>query len=430
MDTSQVTKGLQKLYQEERARIVFWQDPDREFEDSLSDLSIDDIQLLRLDETPALEAKVRLEQEDKEGRYLLYSPFEQPAQEKDWLLDIRLCSGSFRADRASILLSELGLNQQAMRQHLADRAKFFASQERLKRLKKMVSPGDNELDLDRKILAVLARADQAEFFNILISIFHAIPGGDPDALPDCWEDIQKYGVEEAFWQLVDNCFGYREDQPSLKNLLIRLLLSDFAQAAQQSLPGSLQHLLLSRPGIANAVVCLGLWRDSSMRNKSYDALSARIADTVKMDQHLGSFAIEALGEVKTFLQVEKYIASRLRDRVVDTCKVINPEEIREIASRRQDGYWATDAMPSSRNAPRKALHAVYDALLAATNLFDLLNQYPGGFTSTTAKEMVTDYTGKLFHFDQHYRQFCEAADYAEAHDWDILKELRQRIEDA
>ena len=430
MDTSQVTKGLQKLYQEEGARIVFWHDPQREFEETLPDLALEDVQLLRLDEIPALEAKVRLEQEDTAGRYLLYAPFEQPAQEQDWLLDIRLYSGSFRADRASILLGELGLNQQAMRQHLAERAKFFASQERLKKLKKLASPGDSELDIDRKILAVLAKADQPEFFNILISIFHGIPKGNPDALPDCWEDIQKYGVEEAFWQLVDGSFGYREDQPSLKNLLIRLLLSDFAQAVPQALPGTLQHLLLSRPGMANAVVCLGQWRDSSTRNTSYDALSARIADTVKLDQHLGSFAIEALGEVKTFLLVEKFIASRLRDRVIDTCQAINPDEIREIAARRQDGYWATDALPTSANAPRKALHAVYDALLAATDLFDLLNQYPGGFASTSAEKMVADYTGKLFRFDQHYRRFCEAADYAESHDWDILKTLRQHIEDA
>ena len=430
MDTSQVTKGLQKLYREEGARIVFWHDPEREFEETLSELALDDVELLHLDETPALAVKVRLEHEDADGRYLLYAPFEQPAQDDDWLLDIRCYSASFRADRASILLNELGLNQQAMRPHLAARARFFASQERLKRLKKLVSPDDGELDLDRKILAVLARADQPEFFNILISIFHAIPGGNPDVLPACWENMQKFDVEDAFWQLVDNSFGYREEQPALKNLLIRLLLSDFAQACRQSLPDELQHLVLSHQGIANAVVCLSQWRDSSTRSRSYDALSARIADAIKLGQHLDTFSMEALGEAKTFLQVEKYIASRLRDRIAETCETINPEEIHRIASRRQDGYWASNALPSSFDAPRKALHAVYDALLAATNLFALLNEYSDGFSSSSAKELVADYAGQLFRFDQLYRQFCEQADYAESQDWDILKTLRQQIEDA
>jgi uncharacterized protein (TIGR02687 family) len=81
-------------------------------------------------------------------------------------------------------------------------------------------------------------------------------------------------------------------------------------------------------------------------------------------------------------------------------------------------------------APRKALHAVYDALSVATDLFALLNRYPDGFPTASAKEIVVEYTDRLFRFDQLYRWFCEAADSAESRDWDILKTLRQRIEEA
>ena len=51
--------------------------------------------------------KVRIEQDDPTGRYLLYSPAEEPDYEDDWLLDMRLYGRSFRADRASIILQEL-----------------------------------------------------------------------------------------------------------------------------------------------------------------------------------------------------------------------------------------------------------------------------------------------------------------------------------
>jgi uncharacterized protein (TIGR02687 family) len=40
------------------------------------------------------------------------------------------------------------------------------------------------------------------------------------------------------------------------------------------------------------------------------------------------------------------------------------------------------------------------------------------------------YAGSLYRFDQLYRHFCEAADYAESRDWDVLKSLRKRIEQA
>ena len=50
-----------------------------------------------------------MERDEPTGKFLLYSPTEEPDFEDDWLLDIRLYSRRFRADRASILLQDLGL---------------------------------------------------------------------------------------------------------------------------------------------------------------------------------------------------------------------------------------------------------------------------------------------------------------------------------
>jgi len=140
MELQRIEQGLERLFQTEEHRIVFWQDPDREFDELVGDLDLDGVSLLRLDEHPALAVKVRLERDDPTGRYLLYAPFEPSAPDQDWLLDMRLYSASFSADRASMLLSDLGLTQQSLRRHLAERAKYFASRDRLERLKKLVSP--------------------------------------------------------------------------------------------------------------------------------------------------------------------------------------------------------------------------------------------------------------------------------------------------
>ncbi|MEZ6117133.1 MAG: hypothetical protein R3C28_11245 [Pirellulaceae bacterium] len=64
----------------------------------------------------------------------LYSPTEEPDYDDDWLLDIRLFSRSFRGDRASIILDELGLKSQHLQDHLNARRKFFDNKERLARL--------------------------------------------------------------------------------------------------------------------------------------------------------------------------------------------------------------------------------------------------------------------------------------------------------
>ena len=75
MDTKQVTEALKKLFDEER--IVFWNDPDKDFFEMITGKMfspVDGVTVIRLDQTPALQAKIRIEREDPESKFLLYSP--------------------------------------------------------------------------------------------------------------------------------------------------------------------------------------------------------------------------------------------------------------------------------------------------------------------------------------------------------------------
>ena len=141
MNEDKISEAISRLFADGN-RIVFWNDPDREFEESLTTLVLDGVTLLRADRMPGLEAKIRIEREQPDSRFLVYSTAEVPPASEDWLLDIRLYSETFRADRASIIHGELGLNEQLLRTHLAARAKFLGSKDRLARLKKFVQPTD------------------------------------------------------------------------------------------------------------------------------------------------------------------------------------------------------------------------------------------------------------------------------------------------
>ena len=72
MDVAQITDALDQVFNDDYVRIVFWNDPDGEFVESLPDIALEGVEVLNLDEIGALEAKVRIEQEDPAGRYLLY----------------------------------------------------------------------------------------------------------------------------------------------------------------------------------------------------------------------------------------------------------------------------------------------------------------------------------------------------------------------
>ena len=466
MEISQVNTALNRLFHEQGRRIVFWNDPQREFEDTLTALAVPDIRVVRLDQEGALAVKIRVEREDPTGRYLIYAPTPEPDYDDDWLLDIRLYSHTFRADRASIILDELGLANQALRAHIEERKKFFDNKERFKKIQALVSPQDTEIDLDRKMLAVLVRADQADIFSIALALFHALAGfpvggvsygpsrakvgvlrdgggpGEPQgelllqdkAEPDlgtpppAWEFVTKLGLADAFWLLVKTAFGYAEDTPSLRNLLIRLLLTDYAHHLKGELPSSMAHLALPPSARQNVVACLSHWRDSASRGSSYDRLSEMVGDILKLDSHMDSLDIENLIDVMTFQTVEKAIARSLRDRVRSTADSINADDIRAIAQRRQDGHWASLNVTGLPGVPRQALHAVYDALVAAADFFALRNQYRGRFDFADAKAMYRAYETELYRFDQLYRHFCETADLAEAEGWGVLKPLRQELE--
>ena len=146
-------------------------------------------------------------------------------------------------------------------------------------------------------------------------------------------------------------FGYEEENPTLKNFLLRLLLTDYAHHLKGDVPQSLRGLLLPRTGWSNAVVCLAQWRDSSSKGSSYDRLSAEAAAILKIEDHLPNLEIDQLLDVMTFLAVEKRIASSLRERVQTTADTINADDVRAIATRRQAGHWASPTVAGSDGRP-------------------------------------------------------------------------------
>lgn len=429
MNVEKITEALDRVFNEESARIVFWNDPDGEFVESLPSIAIEGVSVLKLDEIGALEAKVRIEQDDPDGRYLLYSPAEEPAYEHDWLLDMRLYGRSFRADRASIILQELGLAHQHLRQHISKRRKFFDNKDRTAKLKGLVLPEDTELDLDRKMLAVVAKADQSELSNIVRTLFHSMAdGGEPDleAVPPAWDQIEKFELDEPFWHMVKAVFGYTETTPTLQNLLIRLLVSDYGHHLRQELPGSLQHFQLPRSGTANAVVCMAQWRDSSSKGSSYDALSSEVAAALHLQDHAHTCEVEDLLDVPTFLDVEKRIVKALLETVHASRDTVDPKSLGEIIVDRQAGHWVSSS--SVPEPQRKARYAVYEGIRIAAQFLHLRNEHDSGFDFPDLKAMYTGYETHLYRFDQMYRLFSENADVAAAKGWDMLKPLRDDIE--
>ncbi len=434
MNTDRITESLSKLFHTEGHRIVFWNDPDQEFLEMFPQLDLEGVTMLNLQGESLLELKVRLETRDTSGKYLLYSPTPEPDPEKDWLLDIRLYSRSFHADRASILINELGLTSQSMRAHLNERKTFFKSQDRLHRLKKLVSPEDTERDLDQKMLAVLTRADQASAFDILMKLFGEMcpemySGGTCDfkAPTKAWGDIEKFGLAPFFWEQVAKTFGYDVESPSLSDLLIRLLVNDFANTLKGDVPGSLAHFLLKEKSLAtNASVFVAQWRSHLSHYRQYGLISREVARELRLEEQLGGYDEESLLDVMTFEVVERQVVRSLRTKITRG-RLEKPEDLKPAILRRRDGHWATIQLEEYVEGGN-IYTITYDALDATLELLSLRKLHDAGFSFASADAMYRAYISDLYRFDQLYRLFHEDADRVELAGWDVLKEVQKVVE--
>jgi uncharacterized protein (TIGR02687 family) len=427
MKTPQIADSLTRLFHSEKQRLIFWYDADSEFKETLSTLDLEGVTLLRLDETGSMATKIRLELDDPDGKYLIYSPAAEPEQEDDWLLDIKLYSHTFHADRASVILNELGLSQQSLRNFISQRQAFF-NKDRQNRLKKWVQAEDADKDLDLKMLAVVVRAEQPHPFNVLMQLYKGFCEDGSCSLnstPKQWAEIQKLELEEAFWDLMERTFGYRQEKPNLADLLLRLMVTDLSLSLRGELPKSYQHFLLDNPKLApTAAVCLSNWRSTINHCDTYDVLSWAISQELNSSENLESFEAHQLAEVPTFEAVEMHLCRALRDGLVDG--TLNLEELTDIFSMRRDGHWVR-----SSSAYRKIDYSkAYDALEAVAELMNLRRRYEDGLSFRTAKEMAEAYRSELYRFDQLYRLFIEAADSVELSGGDLLKQVRELVEQA
>lgn len=428
MSQQRITDALANLFTS--TPLVFWNDPDAEFVTAVEGLTPGGVALVNLDTTPSLQAKLTVERSGRGDKFLFYRAKPEPDLANDWLLDVRLRSKVFRADSASILLEDLGLASQQLREHLKLRGKFLKAKDRVERLKRWVAPTDSADDLDRKMIAVLVKAEQADLSAILLRLFAGLmPDGVPnlDEESKAWSDIVANELEEAFWALVSREIGYSAATPSIRDLLFRIFATDLSRSLHGACPAQLAHFVIGDKTLAgNASVFASSWRSHMAHFGSYDALSGAVAKELGLSGLVSGLSAEELSDTMTFEEVERRIIQDLKTRIISGHGA-DMDGLRSLIARRRDGHWANRLLAHA-SATTRALAACYDALEAAAAFFELKAKYSAGFSFANAENGLTAYEQEIFRFDQLYRQFNFAADAVEPMGWALLHELRERIE--
>lgn len=442
MNIEQLEKGL--LAKFAQSRIVFWQDSDSEFLEQLSELSLTDVQVINLDEQSSFAVKYQIEQQSTQ-QFLLYSAKAEPIATRDWLFDIRLYSQSFYADSSAMLLNELGMRME-FRQLIGQYKKFFSSKQRFAKLKKLLPANASNTELELSMLAVLLKVETPGFVPILQQVMLLIAEdldnfSQAEAIAD---ELHKFDLTTAFAALLEKELGYvtePEQGLNLKSLLFKLMATDFYHAlvsagvdTNSRLAQSLSQLLLpvsapeqqpsrKRPAFnsskrAAVINFISSWRESRVLNNSYNLAAAKVQDQLEIKARLADIAEpadtsarvqpELLLQAETFEVAEQAIITMLARQL----PAFDSAEVDAIISKRLMGHWCYVS---------EHYQAIYKAIRAAKQFYDLKQKYAEGFVFSSAKALYQAYEKELFKFDASYRVFCENAVFVAKAGKDVLK---------
>lgn len=132
LNLKQITDKLNSEFVGDVRKLVFWYDANAEFQEDIDSIELENAKVLHLERDNQFYIKYFLERVDTVTNYLVYAPFAKPDIRHNHLADTIRYSKEFFADRASLVMLDLGLDERCkavLQRHI----KFFANKERTQR---------------------------------------------------------------------------------------------------------------------------------------------------------------------------------------------------------------------------------------------------------------------------------------------------------
>ena len=189
---SRIASALTALF--DKHRIVFWYDAKRELRGDFTTLKLPGVEKIEIANNEYV-VKFRILRQEPEQKFLLYHEGEQPDDLDNWLLDVLLAHGEFRAGQVGIWLSELELGVE-FADVVQEHKEFFLATKRKDGLKKLIKPDDSEKTIRLKMLGICAGSD-ARMDSVLENLLQELAEGGDDAI----RLMERCGLTDCFWSI-------------------------------------------------------------------------------------------------------------------------------------------------------------------------------------------------------------------------------------
>ncbi len=422
MDTDKVIQDLNKRFSAPlpdyyERRIIFWFDEDREFEDKLDDVELENAKLVRLTGCNQFAVKKLLGSDDKYSNFVVYSPVSYEQLSDNWLLDVEFYSEEFRADLLSLWMDEMSLpNQIPLREVVKQYRKFFNAKERRNRIMRLQGGRfriDTRDNLHLAVLAAICNLDSLHPAGIVKAVLSAGLDSDTNAL---YRDLVNYGAEDSFRSLVAQATGYSESEMDLTYLACQLMLT----AASRTLNDDYLRGLERYISIDQQAWCFDLvsgWLKSSDHEDLY-RISRHVDDTLRLYDRFMHLPVRALLETECFPCINTCILKKLMDDIKHN--IIDVDVIMSAVEKRRTCAWYN-------------IHSSYfEAILKVAQMQQFYLEHVTGFHTVEADKVWREYTDSYYRMDTFYRHFhLHYADILKSYDSllpDLFADVADKVE--
>lgn len=393
MDTDKVIQDLNRRFAAPlpefyTRRIIFWYDDEREFEDKLDDIELDNAKLIILTGTNNFEVKKLLSVDDKKNNYLVYSPLIFNMPDENWLIHIELYSEEFRADLNSIWISEMNLpSTPVIRKQVKAYLKFFNAKDRRAKVASLNQNITTAAQMHLVVMAAICGLKDMQPNSIIHAVINAGLDMDTNTI---YQNLVNYNADKAFWMMVVKATGYNEgDDCNLGRLAISMLLT---AATRTMKPENLAGLdnFISMPHQAYCYDFISDWLHSD-DNSQLIEVARYTEDEARLPQRFEKLSLEDLVDTECFPCINEVILTKIMTEISD--HIINVDTIKNTVEKRRTMVWYDKVA------------CFYDGIFQVANMQQFFLEHSTGFHTVEAKKVWSEYTEDYYKMDTYYRQY-------------------------
>lgn len=371
-----------------KRRIIFWYDEEKEFEDKLDEIPLENAKLLVLTGTNNLAAKKLLTVDDTTSNYLVYSPITYESKEDDWLLNIELYSEAFRADLVSIWLNEVDLPQTPdFRRLMKKYRKFFGAQTRRTAFLKRNRGIDAAPQMHLTVMATICGTQDVRPNSIIKAV---ISNGTDMESNETFQSLVNFGADAPFWALVKQATGYfEEEDASIEKLVAHILLTATTRTLRTEYLAGLDGFI-STPHQAWCYDFVSEWIAGD-RKEEINGILRNVEEELHLQSRFKQVPLEDLVGTEMFPCVNECILTYLMTEINN--HIINVDEIVSTVEKRRTLAWYD------------AVQCYYEGILQVAKMQAFFLEHSAGFHTVEARNVWKEYADDYYRMDTYYRQY-------------------------